>query len=104
MYTSAGSRRRSDAHGSVEDIRYVSENYRISQAENGALHVYRRVQAPRGLRRGVREDDTARADFATAHPRSHGVQREVAGATAARAQGHLVRKPLHKRRLFGWLR
>lgn len=46
MYSSSKSNRCLDVEGSVEDISYVSENYRISHADTGVLRVYKRMLSP----------------------------------------------------------
>lgn len=81
-----------DQQGSVEDISYVSDHYRISHTDTGILRVYQRVATPPPC---AREDDTANAVGKA------GVGKRGA-ASAIRTP---VRKhPIRKRMFFGWRR
>lgn len=104
----------SDVLKSIEEISYVSENYRLSRSEDDVLRVYRRVTAPR--------KSTAAAAAAVAVPVGAGAgagddtsaamvgggpvdEKKVAGRASATAAGRrLVKQPLRKRMFFGFLR
>ncbi|CAM9726337.1 unnamed protein product [Pylaiella littoralis] len=103
-----------DVLKSIEEISYVSENYRISRSENDVLRVYRRVTAPRkstaaaaavapvgaGARAAPGDDTSAAMD---AEGPFEG--KNVAGRTSATAAGRrLIKQPLRKRLFFGFLR
>ncbi|CBJ48691.1 hypothetical protein Esi_0046_0075 [Ectocarpus siliculosus] len=108
IYSSAacegnGGGRGGDRLTTIEDISYVSENYRLSHSgEQDDLRVYKRVSPP-----PARGDDTSAAMVGVAGGRKKTAGRAAAAAAAGGGAGGrrgVSKLPLRRRTFFGFLR
>ncbi|CAN0214269.1 unnamed protein product [Scytosiphon promiscuus] len=90
---------------SIEDISYVSENYRLSHSDDGVLRVYRRV-SPRPVRQAAAAaaagDDTSAGLVGSGSGKSKSAGRGTAAAARELRAG--ARQPLLRKRFWGFLR
>ncbi|CAN0280649.1 unnamed protein product, partial [Ectocarpus fasciculatus] len=113
IYSSAacdgkGAPRGGDGLTTIEDISYVSENYRLSHSgEKDDLRVYKRVSPPparspaaAAAAAGSRGDDTSAAMIVGAGGR----KKAAARAAAVGGRRGVAKLPLRRRMLFGFLR
>lgn len=92
---------------SIEDISYVSENYRLSHSDDSVLRVYRRVDAPAraaATAAAAAAGDDTMAAGASAEGGKKKAGRAAAAAAATGSGVRLAKQPLRKRMFFGFLR
>lgn len=95
---------------SIEDISYVSENYRLSHSDDNVLRVYRRVVDPPArapvAATAAGDDTMVNGGAATATAMGGGKKKAGRAAAAAAAASGMSRakQPLRKRMFFGFLR
>ncbi|CAM9136475.1 unnamed protein product [Ectocarpus sp. 12 AP-2014] len=105
IYSSAacegnGGGRGGDRLTTIENISYVSENYRLSHSgEQDDLRVYKRVSPP-----PARGDDTSAAMVGGAGGRKKAAGRAAAAAVGAGGRRGVAKPPLRRRTFFGFLR
>jgi len=104
---SKGSSSKDGGLTSIEDIFYVSENYRLSHTGEDELRVYKRVTAP-SPRAAAASDDTSAAMVGAGAAASAvamgGKKAARAAAAGAAGRGGIAKQPLRRRMFFGFLR
>lgn len=110
IYSSAGCGGRNgkgaDHLKSIEEISYVSENFRISHTDSGVLRVCKRVSTSVRSTGGASAEDDTGANVAAMMMSDAGGEGKKAGRASATAAGRAPRRtaPLRKRMFLGWLR